>query len=117
MVAGGSGITPMYNVITEILRDRDDPTELVLLYGNKAEEDILLRRELEQLQPRLRLYHTLDCAGEGWRGLRGHVTKEMLEGVSALDAKDTLFATCGPRALNEAVRSIVEEAGGRCFQF
>lgn len=36
MFAGGSGITPMYNVINHIVADKEDPTEIVLLFCNRS---------------------------------------------------------------------------------
>jgi NAD(P)H-flavin reductase len=50
MIAGGTGITPMFQVMKEILSNPEDETELRLLYANQTEEDILIRQELEALQ-------------------------------------------------------------------
>jgi NAD(P)H-flavin reductase len=50
MIAGGTGITPMYQVMKEILSNPADKTCLRLLYANQTEEDILIRKELEGLQ-------------------------------------------------------------------
>lgn len=47
MIAGGSGITPMYQVAQAILRDPHDATKISLIYANVAEEDILLRKEFD----------------------------------------------------------------------
>ena len=47
MIAGGSGITPMYQVAQAILRDPHDATNISLIYANVAEEDILLRKEFD----------------------------------------------------------------------
>ena len=44
MIAGGSGITPMLQVITAVLADPNDDTELALLYANHTEGDILVRQ-------------------------------------------------------------------------
>ena len=49
MLAGGTGITPMYQVINAILRDPSDRTQLSLVSANVGEDDILLRRELDTL--------------------------------------------------------------------
>lgn len=49
MIAGGTGLTPMYQVMKAILSDPADLTELRLLYANQTEADILLRPELEAL--------------------------------------------------------------------
>lgn len=46
MLAGGTGITPMYQVIKAVLSNPLDKTELSLIYANQTEEDILLRDEV-----------------------------------------------------------------------
>jgi len=48
MLAGGTGITPMYQLIHAVLRDAKDTTDLNLIFGNITEDDILLRDELEK---------------------------------------------------------------------
>jgi len=62
MVAGGTGITPMYQVIRAILDDPTDPTKIHLLFANRSEEDILLKEELEEAakDPRIKVYYTID---------------------------------------------------------
>ncbi|VDP90521.1 unnamed protein product, partial [Echinostoma caproni] len=50
MICGGSGITPMFQLLTHILHDKKDCTKLALLYANNTEGDILLRDELEDLK-------------------------------------------------------------------
>ena len=49
MLAGGTGVTPMYQVVNAILRDPLDKTELSLIFANVTEDDILLRTELDTL--------------------------------------------------------------------
>lgn len=49
MVAGGSGITPMYQVANLILKNPFDKTMLSLIYANVTEDDILLKAELDLL--------------------------------------------------------------------
>lgn len=46
MLAGGTGITPMYQVLKAILTNPDDKTECSLIYANQTEEDILLRGQV-----------------------------------------------------------------------
>lgn len=43
MIAGGTGITPMLQIIKHILKHEDDYTKVWLLFANQTEEDILLR--------------------------------------------------------------------------
>lgn len=49
MIAGGTGITPMLQVIRAILKDPSDKTEMSLIFANQTVDDILLRKELEQI--------------------------------------------------------------------
>lgn len=48
-IAGGSGITPMYQVAQEILRNPEDKTQVSLIFANQTEQDIILRKELDDL--------------------------------------------------------------------
>jgi NAD(P)H-flavin reductase len=49
MVAGGTGITPCYQVLQAALNGNDGTT-LSLIFGNRTVEDILLRDELDQFK-------------------------------------------------------------------
>lgn len=46
MLAGGTGITPMYQILKAILTNPDDKTECSLIYANQTEGDILLRGQV-----------------------------------------------------------------------
>eukprot|EP01041_Mallomonas_annulata_P005810 gene5810-11716_t len=63
MLCGGTGITPIFQVIAAVLRDPLDSTEMFVLYANKTEEDILLHKELDQMAVahpnRLQIHHVL----------------------------------------------------------
>ena len=63
MIAGGSGITPMYQIIKHILKDKGDGTKVWLIYANQTEDDILLREELDKLSQNhadFHVWYTLD---------------------------------------------------------
>ncbi|KAI7155790.1 hypothetical protein KC349_g6710 [Hortaea werneckii] len=51
-VAGGAGITPLYSLAREALKDDGDRTRIHLLWGVNGERDIVLRDELAALQER-----------------------------------------------------------------
>ena len=69
MIAGGTGITPMLQLITDVFRNTNDDTCLSLLFANQSEDDILVREELEALQAehpdRFKLWYTVDRPKEG----------------------------------------------------
>ncbi|XP_077194002.1 NADH-cytochrome b5 reductase 3 isoform X2 [Paroedura picta] len=100
MIAGGTGITPMLQLIRAIVKDKEDPTICYLLFANQTEQDILLRPELEEIQAqhpdRFKLWYTLDRASEGWDYSRGFVNQEMLKDHMPPPAEDVLILMCGP---------------------
>eukprot|EP00878_Enallax_costatus_P028734 GHUV01031071.1.p1 GENE.GHUV01031071.1~~GHUV01031071.1.p1 ORF type:complete len:203 (+),score=81.82 GHUV01031071.1:1108-1716(+) len=67
MVAGGSGVTPCYSVLREVLRNPDDHARCSLIYANKHEEDIWLREELDTMArnnpDRFHLWYVLEEPG------------------------------------------------------
>ena len=52
MVAGGTGITPMFQVMKAILENPQDKTKICLIFGNITVDDILLKPELDAMQVR-----------------------------------------------------------------
>lgn len=92
----------MYQVIQAALNDEKDKTRFTLLFANVAEEDILLRKELEGLQAknpsRFKINYTLDRPSATWKGFKGHVTDKIYKesGLpTATDEKSIVFV-CGP---------------------
>ena len=69
MIAGGTGITPMLQLIRHITNDELDTTNLSLLFANQTENDILMRNELEECaikyQNQFKLWYTLDTPPNG----------------------------------------------------
>jgi len=100
MIAGGTGITPMLQLIRQILKDSEDKTKLSLIFANQTENDILLRDELEILSDKhsqFKLWFTVDKAPEeGWRFSEGFVNEEMITEHLPPPADDTLILMCGP---------------------
>jgi len=106
MIAGGTGITPMLQVLHAIFRDaKDSSTTASLLYANQTEEDILVRDELEALEKqfpaRFQLHYTVDRPKEdgSWKGSTGFVSKDMIENhvvSKGVSKGSTQVFMCGP---------------------
>ena len=68
MIAGGSGITPMLQIVRDVFKS-DEETKIKLLFANQTEQDILLREEIEDFQrqypTRFSYMYTIDRPGEG----------------------------------------------------
>lgn len=83
MIAGGTGITPMLQIIRAVIRGRKagDTTEIDLIFANVNKEDILLQEDLDQLAKEdkgFRVHYVLNNPPEGWTGGVGFVTPEMM---------------------------------------
>ena len=107
MIAGGTGLTPMLQVIQEALYDPCDSTKITLLYANRSERDILLRDRLDALAAlypnRFSVVYALDSADAGWKGERGFVTPAMIKKhLPPVDATTKIFV-CGPPPMMNAV--------------
>lgn len=103
MIAGGTGITPMLQLIRQVLKDPDDTSLLWLLFANQTEADILLRDELDALaaehRDRLRVWYTVDRPGYGWPYSVGFVSAEMIAEHLPPPGDDTVVLMCGPPAM------------------
>ncbi|XP_071955138.1 NADH-cytochrome b5 reductase 3-like [Antedon mediterranea] len=116
LIAGGTGITPMLQLIREVFKHSDDTTDLWLLFANQTEADILLRDELEEIaeeqKSRFHLWYTLDRPEEGWKYSSGFVTEDMLKATMPPPGDDTLILMCGPPPMiNYACQPNLEKLG------
>ncbi|MBZ0293992.1 MAG: FAD/NAD(P)-binding protein, partial [Anaerolineae bacterium] len=111
LVAGGIGLAPLRPALYQILSRREDYGNIVLLYGTRSPEDILFRKELEQLRARfdLEVYVTVDYAGTRWHGNVGVVTK--LIPKAPFDATHTLAMVCGPEVMMRFAASELQNRG------
>ena len=112
MVAGGTGITPMLQVIRAVLKDPKDRTEMWLMFGNQTEEDILLRQELEAIpSDRLHLFYTLDRPPAQWTQGAGFVTEEMCRAHLPPCGPDTTVFMCGPPLMVKSIQGHLQNIG------
>ncbi|OQA01156.1 MAG: Phenol hydroxylase P5 protein [Planctomycetes bacterium ADurb.Bin401] len=94
-IAGGVGITPIMSMI-RYLRDTDDKRQAVLLNSNRAYNDIIFKTELENLPANFRVVHVLSDAEKDWNGLKGRITKNIIEENSRDILSDADVFLCGP---------------------
>jgi len=112
MLAGGIGITPLVS-ICKYCTDNRLGTKVTLLYGNRTENDIAFKNELEAMQeqnPNLKVVFTLNEASSGWKGSTGLINMEMVK-REIPDYMETMFYTCGPPPMVEVMEKLVDSLG------
>ncbi|EPY49942.1 cytochrome b5 reductase [Schizosaccharomyces cryophilus OY26] len=114
MIAGGTGITPMLQIIRAVLSNPEDPTQITLLYANVSEKDIILREEIEALaekDPRFTVHHVLNNPPENWTGAVGYVTEELIKHHFPAPSPDSKVLICGPTPMVNAIRKATVALG------
>lgn len=99
LIAGGTGITPMLQIISAVIKDSEDKTNISLLFANQTEKDILVRPELEELAKECQnftLWYTLDKPPEGWPYSSGFINDTMIKDHMPAPGPDTQILMCGP---------------------
>mmetsp|Transcript_28310 Transcript_28310/g.76462 ORF Transcript_28310/g.76462 Transcript_28310/m.76462 type:complete len:320 (-) Transcript_28310:580-1539(-) len=110
MVAGGTGLTPMLQVIDAVLANPEDRTKLTLVYANQTPGDIILKERLDALAAqhpdRFSVHYVVDrpgWLGMFWKGSVGYITKDLLKQNMPPPDKDNLVMVCGPPPMMEAI--------------
>jgi nitrate reductase (NAD(P)H) len=111
MVCGGSGITPILQVVRGIFEDSSDTaTKVSILDVNRFVGDILCRDELDLLATqhptRLRIQYSLtgNRIPSDWSYSTGRITKEMLEVHLPEAGEDNIICICGPLPMEQQVK-------------
>ncbi|KEG09689.1 putative NADH-cytochrome b5 reductase [Trypanosoma grayi] len=111
MVAGGTGFTPMLQIIRHSLTEKwddgtVDKTKLSFLFCNRTEKHILLKGVFDDLAERFpkrfKVYYTVDqpVDPDSWPHFVGRVSKEMVQkSMPAPDEKSMIIMLCGPDQL------------------
>eukprot|EP00697_Spironema_sp_BW2_P000037 gnl/Spiro4/10070_TR5344_c0_g1_i1.p1 gnl/Spiro4/10070_TR5344_c0_g1~~gnl/Spiro4/10070_TR5344_c0_g1_i1.p1 ORF type:complete len:299 (-),score=57.85 gnl/Spiro4/10070_TR5344_c0_g1_i1:41-907(-) len=106
MVAGGTGLTPMLQVVRKVLSNPADSTDITLVFANHTEADILLKSELDQLQQQhsnFKVHYILSRPSDSWHGPRGRVTKDYLASILPKPSERSLIYVSGPPGMMEDV--------------
>jgi ring-1,2-phenylacetyl-CoA epoxidase subunit PaaE len=117
MIAAGSGITPIFSIISTIL-SVEPRSSVALIYGNRTVKDIMFLEELEDLKnefpERFALYHVLSREEQEVALFHGHLDRERVntfldELVRPVDVDEWFL--CGPRDMIESARAVLFERG------
>jgi NAD(P)H-flavin reductase len=108
MIAGGTGLTPCWQVANAVLRDPADKTKVSLLYANQTPGDILAREQLDQLAKdhpdRFQLWYTVDRSPEeamDWQYSVGFVNEQLIRDHIFEPEDGRITVMCGPPMMQE----------------
>ncbi len=110
LIAGGVGIAPIMSILRE-LREQGDRRPIRLIYGNRTEEQILYRSELDQMTHDMafEMHHVLSEPTSAWTGETGILDAPML--MKLLDdvpPTDHLYVVCGPAPMIDHIEKILQ---------
>ena len=110
MIAGGTGITPMLQIIKEIVRNPSDKTNVHLIFQNRSEKDLsVIQAEIDDIVSNFSNIHVtyiLSQPSEKWDGFRGHLGAALIEQTIPKPAKgadEPLVYVCGPQSMVDSV--------------
>lgn len=113
LIAGGAGITPMYQLSRGILGNPEDRARVTLVWGVNTDDDIFLRDEFAALERkfpgRFRAIYAVAEPGPGSKHAAGFITAQVLEGAGLgaaereKDGGDVKVLVCGPPPMEKAI--------------
>lgn len=103
MIAGGSGITPIYSMIGTILKV-EPKSKITLLYANRTSTSIIFEEKIEQctkaFPTQLEVKHFLSEEENSLSAIKGYITRISLEEILNQYGKNNLdFYLCGPEMM------------------
>lgn len=108
MIAGGIGITPIRSLMEEMLAKGKD---VVLLYGNRNEDDVVFRKELEELVGKYvsRLILVMSDQ-ENFAGEKGRIDQEKINRLVP-DIQTREIYLCGPTPMMQGLITMFKSMG------
>ncbi|KAJ3332012.1 hypothetical protein HDU76_001574 [Blyttiomyces sp. JEL0837] len=102
MIAGGTGITPMLQVIQRVFSNPSDKTKLTLIFANVTKEDIILKEYWDSLEKehkgQFEVFYTLDKPTDDWKQGKGFVNEDMINKFMPKPGQGKVFI-CGPNPM------------------
>lgn len=110
-ICTGTGVAPLRAMIHELLAD-NEKASIVLIFGERTEEELLYRAEFEDLMKKYSNFTyipTLSRANGVWKGERGYVQQVMKKYINDTQAVDVYI--CGIKEMVQDVTAALLELG------
>jgi NAD(P)H-flavin reductase len=122
LLAGGTGITPLFQIASSLLHNRANKTHVTLLSFSKCDQDVCLYQDLVSLHGIGSTYCTLKffvsnlsspniCKDVYEGSVRLFTAQQLLLHVGVPVSETTMFCISGPRDWMVATRSLLKQGG------
>jgi len=103
MIAGGSGITPIYSMIGTILKF-EPKSKVTLLYANRTSNSIIFKEKFEkfakEFSTQIEVKHFLSEEENSQNAIKGYITRISIEEILNKHGKNKVdFYLCGPEIM------------------
>jgi all-trans-retinol 13,14-reductase len=114
MIAGGCGVTPIFSLTKNILKEEPD-ARITFLYANRDVKQIIFRNQLknlsQQYESRLTVSHYLSDEISPAIGITGYITKPVLsQSLGKLKSIPFVFM-CAPEVMTNLMEGYLSELG------
>jgi ring-1,2-phenylacetyl-CoA epoxidase subunit PaaE len=132
LFCSGSGVTPMLSILKSVLEE-EPKSQVCMYYGNKSEDSIMFKTELDQLEKRysgqLKVVHTLTqpkVRKEGgvfglfakkitdWTGMKGRIDARTIKEIVNENRRGTTAVECfmcGPQGMMRTAEDTLKGMG------
>jgi sulfhydrogenase subunit gamma (sulfur reductase) len=110
-VGGGIGLAPLWSVLSTALANKQDYSNLTLLYGARTSKDIVYKEELEELKSQMTVHLSIDVEEPDWKEYVGFVPLNVLDKKPS--PKNAISITCGPPIMIKFVIQNLQALGFR----
>lgn len=99
MMAAGTGITPMLQLIQFLLQLKSTNVSIWLFFFNKTQKDMAFKQELKEVGKKFSHFscqHILSKPEEDWKGITGRISVKLLNQILPKPRKERIAFMCGP---------------------
>lgn len=116
LIAGGSGVTPMLSIAKSVLKV-EEHSKVILYYGNYSENDIMFRKEIDELSRehpnKFFKFYTLENYDLNWKGLKGkinvHDLGRIINDYRSTEIIANEFYICGPLPMMDIAKNEIKK--------
>lgn len=106
-IGGGIGLAPIWSVLQTALGKKDDYKKLTLFYGARSSNDLIFKKELEELKDKIKVSLSIDEEEPEWDEFVGFVPQNVTDKKPS--PENAIAITCGPPIMIKFVIKALKE--------